>query len=120
MAVKQMQSNAELPGLDYGLKGAFIGISGIIGAGKTTLAQALGEELHLPVYYENVAGNSYLADFYADQAKYAFPLQVHLLNQRFRQHQQIIWTGGGVQDRTIYEDTVFAKVFFHLQHSLTE
>ena len=39
------------------------------------------------------------------------PPQVYLLNRRFQQHQQIIWQGrGGVQDRTIYEDSVFAKV----------
>ena len=38
-------------------------------------------------------------------------LQVYLLNRRFQQHQQIIWQGhGGVQDRTIYEDSVFARV----------
>jgi deoxyadenosine kinase len=97
-------------GYGYGLRGAFIGISGLIGAGKSTLAKALGEELGLPVYYETVEGNSYLADFYKDQAKYAFPLQIQLLNQRFAQQQRIIWTGGGVQDRTIYEDSVFAKM----------
>lgn len=40
-----------------------------------------------------------------------FTVQVFLLNRRFQQHQQIIWQGrGGVQDRTIYEDSVFAKV----------
>ena len=38
-------------------------------------------------------------------------VQVYLLNRRFQQHQQIIWQGrGGVQDRTIYEDTIFARV----------
>ena len=38
-------------------------------------------------------------------------LKVYLLNRRFQQHQQIIWQGrGGVQDRTIYEDSVFARV----------
>ena len=38
-------------------------------------------------------------------------MQIYLLNARFQQHQQIIWTGeGGVQDRTIYEDSVFAKM----------
>ena len=38
-------------------------------------------------------------------------LKVYLLNRRFQQHQSIIWQGqGGVQDRTIYEDSVFAKV----------
>jgi deoxyadenosine kinase len=55
--------------------------------------------------------NEYLADFYKDPKKYSFSLQVYLLNVRFKQHQQIIWSGkGGVQDRTIYEDSVFAKM----------
>ncbi|GKT15478.1 Deoxynucleoside kinase [Aduncisulcus paluster] len=89
----------------------FIAISGLIGAGKSTLAKALGEELGLPIYYEPVADNEYLEDFYRDTAKYSFAMQVYLLNKRFEQHQQIIWSGkGGVQDRTIYEDSVFAKM----------
>jgi deoxyadenosine kinase len=82
----------------------------LIGAGKTTLATALGEHLGLPVYYEPVQDNEYLADFYADTARYSFATQIYLLNRRFQQHQEIIWRGGGgVQDRTIYEDAVFAK-----------
>jgi len=92
------------------LNDLFIGIAGLIGAGKTTLAEALAEHLDLPVYYEPVADNAYLADFYRDTAKYAFATQIYLLNRRFQQHQEIIWRGGGgVQDRTIYEDAVFAK-----------
>jgi deoxyadenosine kinase len=89
----------------------FIAISGLIGAGKTTLAEALAEEMGLPVYYEPVVNNTYLSDFYGDQKKFAFPLQVYLLNNRFRQQQQIVWSGrGGVADRSIYEDGIFAKL----------
>ncbi len=89
----------------------FIGISGIIGAGKTTLATALGRHLGLEVYYEPVEDNEYLEDFYRDIKSHSFAMQVYLLNKRFHQHQTIIWRGrGGVQDRTIYEDTVFAKM----------
>ncbi len=92
------------------LQDLFIGIAGLIGAGKSTLATALGDHLGLPVYYEPVADNEYLADFYADTARYSFATQIYLLNRRFQQHQEIIWRGGGcVQDRTIYEDAVFAK-----------
>jgi deoxyadenosine kinase len=92
------------------LNDLFIGIAGLIGAGKTTLATALGEHLGLPVYYEPVQDNEYLSDFYADTARYSFATQIYLLNRRFQQHQEIIWRGGGgVQDRTIYEDAVFAK-----------
>lgn len=89
---------------------AFIGIAGLIGAGKTTLATALGEHLNLEVHFEPVIDNEYLDDFYRETARYAFPMQIYLLNRRFQQHQEIIWRGnGGVQDRTIYEDAIFAK-----------
>merc|ERR1712146_340258 len=38
-------------------------------------------------------------------------MQIFLLNKRFRQQQQIVWQGsGGVQDRTIYEDSIFARM----------
>lgn len=93
----------------------FIGIAGMIGAGKSTLAAALGEHLGLPVYYEPVQDNEYLADFYRDTRRYAFATQIYLLNRRFQQHQEIIWRGGGgVQDRTIYEDAVFARTLVRL------
>jgi deoxyadenosine kinase len=101
------------------LQDLFIGIAGLIGAGKTTLATTLGEHLGLPVYYEPVADQAYLEDFYRDTARYAFSTQIYLLNRRFQQHQEIIWRGtGGVQDRTIYEDAVFARTL--VQQGLME
>ena len=91
----------------------FIGISGLIGAGKTTLATELGKVLNLPVYYEPVVENEYLEDFYKDMKRYSFSFQIYLLNCRFRQHQQVLWNGtGGIQDRTLYEDSIFAKVLY--------
>ena len=94
-----------------GLENVYISIAGLIGAGKTTLATALGDVLKLPVHYEPVTDNVYLEDFYRDMKRYGFPLQIYLLNKRFRQQQQIVWEGrGGVQDRTIYEDAIFAKM----------
>ena len=89
----------------------FIGIAGMIGAGKSTLATALGEHLDIDVYYEPVEDNEYLEDFYRDTPRYAFATQIYLLNRRFQQHQEIIWRGrSAVQDRTIYEDSIFAKM----------
>lgn len=93
----------------------FIGIAGMIGAGKSTLARSLGEHLDIDVYYEPVEDNEYLADFYTDTERYAFATQIYLLNRRFQQHQEIIWKGrSAVQDRTIYEDSVFANTLVKL------
>ena len=102
------------------LQDLFIGIAGLIGAGKSTLATALGEHMGLPVYYEPVQDNEYLADFYTDTAKYAFSMQIYLLNRRFQQHQEIIWQGGGaIQDRTIYEDAEVFAAYLHRRRSIT-
>ncbi len=103
------------PASSASLNDLFIGIAGMIGAGKSTLATALGKHLNIPVYFEPVADNEYLADFYRDTARYCFATQIYLLNRRFQQHQEIIWRGGGgVQDRTIYEDAVFARMLVNI------
>lgn len=89
----------------------YITISGIIGAGKSTLAEELAKVMKLPVYSEPVQNNPYLAKFYAEPDKYGFVMQIWLLNQRFRQQQQITWQNqGGIEDRGFYEDQIFAKV----------
>jgi deoxyadenosine kinase len=89
----------------------FIGIAGMIGAGKSTLATSLGRHLGIDVYYEPVENNEYLEDFYRDTKRYSFATQIYLLNRRFQQHQEIIWRGrSAVQDRTIYEDSIFARM----------
>ena len=53
----------------------FISISGLIGAGKTTLANKLADKMGLPCFHEPVIDNTYLADFYKDPARFSFPLQ---------------------------------------------
>ena len=93
------------------MENLFIGIAGMIGAGKSTLATSLAKHLGIKAYYEPVENNEYLADFYKNTPKYAFQMQVYLLTRRFQQHQEIIWRGeSAVQDRTIYEDSVFAAM----------
>ena len=89
----------------------FIGISGIIGVGKSTLTTNLAEQLDFLPFYEPIDDNEYLPLFYEDMEKYGFSFQVYLLNKRFKQHQQAVWCNKGViQDRTIYEDVIFAKM----------
>ena len=94
-------------------KTVLLAISGIIGAGKTTLTQSLGEEFKADVLFEPVNKNEYLAKFYEDMKKYSFPMQVYLLNHRFQQHQKMVWSGNNtIQDLSIYEDVIFAKMLY--------
>lgn len=95
----------------FGSKNITIGISGIIGVGKTTLTESIAEYMKANTLYEPVETNVYLEKFYQDIPKYSFPMQVYLLNHRFVQHQQMVWSGKNtIQDRTIYEDVIFAKM----------
>ena len=54
----------------------FIGISGLISAGKTALSTELGKVLNLPVYYEPIVENAYLEAFYRDMKRYSFSFQI--------------------------------------------
>jgi len=95
----------------FSAKNVILSVSGIIGVGKSTLAEKLGKELKANVLYEPVKENEYLNKFYKDMNKYSFPMQVYLLNKRFEQHQQMVWSGKNtIQDRSIYEDVIFAKM----------
>lgn len=89
----------------------FIAIAGNIGAGKTTLTEMLGQKFNWTPYFESVSDNPYLADFYTDMERWAFPLQIHFLNHRFEAHRGVCRSGhASIQDRSIYEDAhIFAK-----------
>lgn len=74
-------------------------------AGKTTLTTLLEKELHFPALTENFADNPYLADFFHDMKRWAFLSQMHFLNERKKQVDQInSRTSALVLDRSVYED----------------
>jgi deoxyadenosine/deoxycytidine kinase len=89
----------------------FVVVAGNIGCGKTTLTKKLSERLGWKPHFESVSDNPYLADFYGDMARWAFPLQIYFLNNRFTTHKQIENSAAScVQDRSIYEDAnIFAR-----------
>ena len=99
----------------------FIAVSGNIGAGKSTLVNRLAQHYGGRAELEAVADNPYLNDFYNDMARWAFPLQIYFLNNRFRQGLSVARSDGDVfLDRTIYEDAeVFARNLYELGYLST-
>ena len=98
-------------------------VEGLIGSGKTTLSRELGKALGdtaLTLFEpdekgEDGGGNPYLADYYADPARWSFVLQVHQLQARYRMHLQAQWHamqgfGHAVLDRSYFGDTAFARL----------
>ena len=92
----------------------FITIAGNVGAGKSTLTKLLAKELNLLAHFEKVDTNPYLDDFYTDQEKWGFHLQLYFLAQRFQQQKELCENGfDNIQDRSIYEDVeIFAKSLY--------
>ncbi|MDK2909157.1 MAG: hypothetical protein PWR20_724 [Bacteroidales bacterium] len=67
------------------LKYRYITIEGCIGAGKTTLARLLSNDFHTCLILEQFEENSFLPKFYKDPARFAFPLELSFLADRFQQ-----------------------------------
>lgn len=63
----------------------YIAIEGNIGAGKTSLSKMLADELDAQIILEEFADNPFLAKFYEDKERYAFPLELSFLAERFSQ-----------------------------------
>ena len=65
----------------------YIAIEGVIGVGKTTLATMLSETFGAKLVLEKFADNPFLPKFYENQDKYAFPLELSFMAERFQQLQ---------------------------------
>jgi deoxyadenosine/deoxycytidine kinase len=99
----------------------FVVVAGNIGVGKSSLVGLLSERLEWQPFYEAVAENPYLADFYRDMRMWSFHSQVFFLSNRLRTHRQLLdHPASVVQDRSVYEDAeIFARNLFQ-QGSLSE
>ena len=93
----------------------YIAIEGNIGAGKTTLANKLAEDFNAKMVLERFADNPFLPKFYEDQSRYAFPLEMSFLADRYQQisddlAQFDLFKDFVVADYHIFKSLIFAKV----------
>ena len=96
----------------------YIAIEGNIGAGKTTLATKISEDCNAKLVLERFADNPFLPKFYKDQNRYAFPLEMSFLADRYQQltddlAQFDLFKDFIVADYHIFKSLIFAKVTLH-------
>jgi len=93
----------------------FIAIEGNIGSGKTTLASMIAQDFNAKYILERFADNAFLPKFYEDQTRFAFPLEMSFLADRYKQlsddiAQYDLFKEFIVSDYHISKSLTFAKV----------
>lgn len=91
------------------LKPWYIAFEGPIAAGKTTLAKLFSEATGAQLLLEDFACNEFLADFYRDKNRWAFPMQLDFLISRHDQFSSCTEDSVSiVSDHTFEKDLIFA------------
>jgi 2-amino-4-hydroxy-6-hydroxymethyldihydropteridine diphosphokinase len=93
----------------------YVAFEGNIGAGKTTLATKIAEDFNAKTVLERFADNPFLPKFYKDQSRYAFPLEMSFLADRYKQlsddlSQFDLFKDFIVADYHIFKSLIFAKI----------
>ncbi len=92
----------------------YIGIEGVIGVGKTTLARMISGRYGSVAALEVVEENPFLARFYEDKEKWAFQTQLFFLLSRYSQQRELanfLLKGKNVVSDYIFDkDRLFAKM----------
>ena len=93
----------------------YIAIEGNIGSGKTTLATMIAEDFNAKIILERFADNPFLPKFYEDKDRYAFPLEMSFLADRYSQlsddlAQFDLFKNFIVSDYYIFKSLIFAQV----------
>jgi len=101
--------------LDYN----YLVIEGNIGAGKTSLATRLSEELNTRLILEQYADNPFLPKFYKDPDRYAFPVELSFLADRYQQLKNEISSPDLFRNRII-SDYYFSKSLIFSRNTLKD
>ena len=93
----------------------YIAIEGNIGAGKTSLATKMANDFNAKLILERFKDNPFLPKFYDDAARYAFPLEMSFLADRYQQlvddtTQLDLFTELVIADYDVNKSLIFAGI----------
>lgn len=93
----------------------YLVIEGNIGAGKTTLAKMLANDFDVSLILESFSENPFLPDFYRDPERYAFPLELSFLAERYHQLKEILskpdlFKPRFIGDYSLWKSLIFSRI----------
>ncbi len=93
----------------------YIAIEGNIGAGKTSLANKIATDFNAKLILERFKDNPFLPKFYEDAARYAFPLEMSFLADRYQQlvddiTQFDLFKESVISDYDVNKSLIFASI----------
>ncbi|MCK4575111.1 deoxynucleoside kinase [candidate division WOR-3 bacterium] len=92
----------------------YLVVEGIIGVGKTSLAEMLSEKINAKLILEVVEDNPFLPSFYTDMDAYAFQTQIFFLLSRHKQQMELkqmeLFSTNLVTDYMFEKDKIFANL----------
>ncbi|AUP78837.1 2-amino-4-hydroxy-6-hydroxymethyldihydropteridine diphosphokinase [Flavivirga eckloniae] len=93
----------------------YIAIEGNIGAGKTSLTNKIADDFNAKLILEQFADNPFLPKFYEDASRYAFPLEMSFLAERYQQisddlAQLDLFKDFIVSDYDVFKSLIFSKI----------
>jgi len=112
----QLKETLRNPIKEYSIQDlSYLVIEGNIGAGKTSLSMQIAEEFGGKLILERFKDNPFLPKFYKDASRYAFPLEMSFLADRYQQflddiRQLDLFSDFVVADYDIYKSLIFAEV----------
>lgn len=86
----------------------YIAIEGNIGSGKSTLAGLLARHYDAKLVAEEFTDNNFLSKFYNDPKRYAFPLELSFVADRYKQLKSLL-INQDIFQQTIISDYLFIK-----------
>lgn len=112
--IEETREKLEIPKLSFeGLH--HLAIEGVIGAGKTSLAQMLAEDFNAKLVLEGFKDNPFLPKFYKEPQRYAFALEMSFLAERYQQlldntGQYELFHNFVVSDYDLNKSMIFAEI----------
>ena len=109
-------ANLEQPAKKFGFTNCqYIAIEGNIGAGKTSLSTMISQDFNAKLILERFKDNPFLPKFYEDKHRYAFPLEMSFLADRYQQlsddlAQFDLFKDFVVSDYDVFKSLIFAKI----------